>query len=76
MNYTIDLHGLTRERAFEYVEDELLRLSNMGSFTMNVITGNSKAMRDGVIDVCKIHGFNYTILPHNVGQVIVTYVNI
>ena len=76
MNYTIDLHGLAREDAFMIVEDELLRLSNMGSFTTTIITGNSKAMRDGVIDVCLTHGFKYVVPSHNLGELIVTYTDL
>lgn len=76
MRYTIDLHGLTREEAFMMVEDELLKYSNIGSFEVTIITGNSKPMRDGVISLCLTHGFTYTTLPQNLGQVIVSYVSI
>ena len=72
----IDLHGLAREDAFMIVEDELLRLSNLGSFQLDIITGNSKLMRDGVIEICRSYNFNYTTLPHNMGRINVTYVDI
>jgi len=70
---TIDLHGLIRDEAFIRVEDELLRLSSMGSFESYIITGNSKAMQDGVKNICERHGFDYLILPHNLGEIVVSY---
>lgn len=73
---TIDLHGMRREEAFLYVEDELLRRSNLGSFSITIITGNSKAMRDGVIKVCDKHGFDYVVPSYNMGQLSVTYLSI
>lgn len=76
MTKEIDLHGLAHEDAFMIVEDELLRLSSEGSFDITIITGNSKSMRDGVIEVCKTHNFNYTTLPNNMGRIHVTYIDI
>ena len=76
MKKEIDLHGLAHEDAFMIVEDELLRLSYMGSFEMNIITGNSKPMKMGVIEICHRHGFPYTTLPNNTGRIVVTYVSL
>ncbi len=69
----IDLHGLNRMEAFVLVEDELLVRSNSGTFTLTIITGNSKPMRDGVIRVCEMHGFYYLVTSHNLGDIICNY---
>ena len=73
MRSIIDLHGLLRDEAFIVVEEELLRLSSFGAFESTIITGNSKPMKDGVIRICERHGFNHVILPHNMGQILVSY---
>lgn len=73
MTNSLDLHGLHREDAFMVVEDELLRLSMLGSFQIDIITGNSKPMQDGVINICEQHGFQYIIPSHNLGRVTVSY---
>ena len=72
---TIDLHGLNRREAFLLVEDELLMRSNSGTFTITIITGNSKPMRDGVINICETHGFNYVVPSHNMGEIVVNYIS-
>jgi len=69
----IDLHGLNRTEAFILVEDELLIRSNSGTFSLTIITGNSKPMRDGVIRICETHGFSYVVPSHNMGEIIVNY---
>jgi hypothetical protein len=69
----IDLHGLSREDAFMLVEDELLYKSSFGAFEMDIITGNSKGMQEGVIKICLDHGFDYVVPSHNSGVVKVSY---
>jgi hypothetical protein len=72
-NKEIDLHGMYREDAFVLVEDELLMRSLKGSFDVTVITGNSKPMRDGVIEICERHDFKYYQPSHNLGQIVVSH---
>ena len=72
-NKYLDLHGMTREDAFLVVEDKLLSLSNIGSFTLEIITGNSKPMQDGVKEICERYNFSYFIPSHNLGMISVTY---
>jgi hypothetical protein len=70
----LDLHGLNRQDAFDLVEDELLKRSMRGSFDLTIITGNSKPMREGVIEVCERHGFSFYQPSSNLGQIIVSYI--
>jgi hypothetical protein len=72
----IDLHGLNRQDAFDLVEDELLERSMNGSFNLTVITGNSKPMRDGVIEICEKHGFSYYQPTSNLGQINISHINL
>lgn len=69
----IDLHGLAHEDAFMLVEDELLFKSSFGSFELDIVTGNSKIMKEGVIKICIDHGFDYSTSPFNSGVIRVSY---
>ena len=75
INKRLDLHGMLRQDAFYLVEDTLLDLSNKGSFSITIITGNSKPMKEGVIEVCNKHGFNYVVPSYNLGVVNVDYIS-
>ena len=47
---SLDLHGKTHKEAEEEVEASLLSASSVGSFDMTIITGNSDAMKNKVIN--------------------------
>jgi len=72
----IDLHGLTRTEARDLVETTLMKLGKKGSFQAEVITGQSRPMRDLIVeDVLEYHKFQYAIPANNQGSIIVTYVD-
>jgi hypothetical protein len=62
--------------AKEEVEETLTTASFLGSFEIKIITGNSKAMRNIVIEVCDKYSFNYYIPSDNLGIVMVNHVNL
>lgn len=66
---TIDLHGKKHNEAIELVEDELLLASTRGDFNYKIITGQSKAMRNKIIEVCERWGFGYVIPGNNQGEI-------
>ena len=70
---TIDLHGMNHDDASELVEDTLLAASVKGDFNYKIITGQSKAMRDKIIDVCEQWGFGYNIPANNQGEINIQY---
>ena len=74
--YSIDLHGLSHTKAKEEVEEILLSSSALGSFEIEIITGNSKAMKDIVIGVCSDNDFDYYVPSDNLGTVVVSYTNL
>lgn len=75
MKYTIDCHGLTHDQAFDLVEDKILKASAQGSFTMEIITGNSSLMQNKIIrEILDEWDFNYHIPTRNQGMIIVSYV--
>ena len=69
---TLDLHGKTHLEASEEVRATLLSASH-SSFEIDIITGNSDAMKDIVIEVCDNHSFNYYIPYYNNGMIVVTF---
>lgn len=74
---TIDLHGLTHKEALLLVEDTVLELSLLGSFHLDVITGNSPKLQKKVIEeVCRKHNFSYFISSNNLGVITIEYLNI
>lgn len=74
--YSLDLHGLSHIMAKEEVEGTLLSASALGSFEIEVITGNSKAMKNIVIDICSENNFDYYVPSDNLGTVVVSYTNL
>ena len=70
---TIDLHGMNHDDASELVEAILLAASVKGDFNYKIITGQSKAMRDKIIDVCERWGFGYNIPANNQGEINIQY---
>ena len=74
--FKLDLHGMTHKAAKEEVEETLLTASNLGNFEMQIITGNSPAMRNIVLEVCKEHSFNYYIPSNNLGTVNINHFNL
>ena len=69
---TLDLHGKTHLEASEEVRATLLSASH-SSFEIDIITGNSDAMKDVVREVCDSYSFNYSIPFYNNGMMIITY---
>lgn len=69
---TLDLHGKTHPEAAEEVRATLLSASS-NSFEIDIITGNSDAMKDIVREVCDSYNFNYSIPYYNNGIIIVTF---
>ena len=74
--YSLDLHGLSHTMAKEEVEETLLTASTLGSFDIEIITGNSKAMKNIVINICSENDFDYYIPSDNLGTVVVCYTNL
>ena len=55
----LDLHGITHLEVETLVEDYVL--SNQAYLPLQIITGNSKGMKNRVIKALKEHGFRYQI---------------
>lgn len=73
---TLDLHGKTHQEAKEEVQASLLTASSVGSFDMDIITGNSDAMKNIVKEVCNTHNFKYAYPIINPGVMIVTHLKL
>lgn len=74
--YKIDLHGKTRTEARDFTEDALMKLSKKGNFQAEIVTGNSRPMRDLIVeDVLEYHKFTYNIPANNQGVIVVTYID-
>ena len=69
---TLDLHGKTHPEAAEEVRATLLSASS-NSFEIDIITGNSDAMRKIVTDICDEYKFDYYVPYYNTGITIVTF---
>jgi hypothetical protein len=72
MRHRIDLHGLSHNEASKKVESELINISLSEYWEVEIITGNSKPMKDkiikGILD--PMNYFYY--IPHtNTGVIIV-----
>lgn len=71
MRHKIDLHGLPHDEAVKRVENELINISLSEFWEVEIITGNSKPMRDKIIkEVLDPMGFFY-YLPHTNNGVII-----
>ena len=71
MRHKIDLHGLPHNEAVKRVENELINISLSKFWEVEIITGNSKPMRDKIIkEVLDPMGFFY-YLPHTNNGVII-----
>ena len=68
----LDLHGKTHPEAAEEVRATLLSASS-NSFEIDIITGNSDAMRKIVTDICDEYKFDYYVPYYNTGITIVTF---
>jgi len=73
IHVTLDLHGKTHKEAEEEVQASLLAASIAGSFDMDIITGNSDAMKNIVKEICNNHNFNYHYPVLNSGMMTVSY---
>lgn len=74
MNYKIDCHGLSHAQAKTKVEEALLLASAKGSFTMDIVTGQSTAMQVVIKEqVLEEWDFNYYMPANNLGIIKVTY---
>ena len=72
LNLTLDLHGKTYSEAAEAVTSTLLSATHT-SFEIDIITGNSDAMRLVVTDICDEYKFDYYVPYYNKGMIIVTF---
>ena len=46
MRFVLDLHGLTHEQAVIKTENELINISLVNNFDMEIITGKSELMKE------------------------------
>jgi hypothetical protein len=70
MRHKIDLHGLPHDEAVKRVENELINISLSKFWEVEIITGNSKPMKDKIIkEVLDPMDFFY-YLPHTNNGVI------
>jgi hypothetical protein len=77
MKYVIDCHGLNHKDAIDLIESKILLASTEGSFTMELITGNSTLLRNKIIrEILEEWDFNYYIPSRNLGVIIVTHVSL
>ena len=73
MRFKIDLHGLTHEQAVIKTENELINISLVNNFDMEIITGKSELMKEKIIkEVLEPHNFLYYIPVNNPGVIRVT----
>lgn len=70
---TIDLHGYTHNEAEEMLEQFLLKESQENSLDIKVICGQSRLMRNRVIEVCKRWDFGFMVPANNLGEVNIQY---
>lgn len=70
---TIDLHGYKHDEAEEMLEQFLLKEHLNHSLDIKVICGQSRLMRNRVIDVCKRWDFGFMIPANNPGEVNIQY---
>lgn len=63
----LDLHGIIHANVEILVEDFILKYDT----PLYIITGNSKIMKDKVIQILDKHGFKWMIKSHNLGEIIV-----
>ena len=69
---TLDLHGKTHLEAGEEVRSTLFSASHT-SFEIDIITGNSDAMKEVVTEVCDNDNFKYSFPYYNSGMITVTF---
>jgi DNA-nicking Smr family endonuclease len=62
---TLDLHGVKHQEVRQIVEDFIFR-----DESVDIITGNSNAMKNLVINILNKHNINYFILTNNLGRII------
>ena len=73
MRFVLDLHGLTHEQAIIKTENELINISLVNNFDMEIITGKSELMKEKIIkEVLEPYKFDYYIPSWNHGMIIVT----
>lgn len=73
MKKCIDLHGKSHEEALIIVEDYLLLNSFNNSLDLELITGNSTALQNKIINtILTKHEFSYYIPNHNRGVMYIT----
>ena len=73
MNFKVDLHGMSINRAIAKAESVLIEASFDKNMQCEIITGKSGNMQQRIIDeVIKPYKFDYYIPPHNTGMIIVT----
>jgi hypothetical protein len=63
----LDLHGIIHANVEILVEDFILKYDT----PLYIITGNSKIMKDKVIQILDKHEFKWMIKLHNLGEIIV-----
>jgi len=73
MNFKIDLHGMSINKAIAKSESVLIEASFDKNMRVEIITGKSGSMKERIIEeVIKPFKFDYYIPPHNTGMIIVT----
>ena len=70
---TLDLHGLTHERAEFEAEDFVLLQSRDEFFECKIITGNSDKMISRITTMLDRQNFSWYIPSWNLGEIIVSY---
>lgn len=66
----LDLHGVQHVNVEDTLYDFFFWQNND---ECEIITGNSKQMKEIVIQWLDYNGFNYSFSPNNLGRIVVTY---